>query len=120
MAEPLAKSGQTIDVQSLSAGCEKNQKISLVKTHDFEIIQFIVPADKGIPPYEAQGELILTCLEGRVSVTVHGSAHHLTSGQLLHLPRNEPFSIQAAEDTSLLATIVFPKQGRNVDMIGED
>jgi quercetin dioxygenase-like cupin family protein len=98
---------------------ETSRKMVLAKTYDMEIIQFIVPAHRDVPTYEAQGEVILHCLEGRVSVVALGNAHDLKAGQLLYLSKNEPFSIQGIEHASILATIVSAKQGSNVDVIGD-
>lgn len=117
MNETLAKSGQIVAIKERTE-FETSRKIVLAKTYDMEIIQFIVPAQQGIPIYEAQGEVILHCLEGRVSVAALGEEHDLKSGQLLYLSKNEPFSIHGIEDASLLATIVGAKQGGNVEVIG--
>jgi quercetin dioxygenase-like cupin family protein len=119
MKEALAKSGQVIEIKPRT-NSEASQKIALAKTNDMEIIQFIVPAQQDIPTYEVQGEVILHCLEGRVSVAALGEDHDLKSGQLLYLSKNKPFSVLGIEDALLLATIVTAKRGSNVEVIGED
>ena len=117
MNEILAKSGQIVAIKQRMES-ETSRKFVLAKTYDMEIIQFVVPAQQGIPIYQAQGEVILHCLEGRVSVAALGEEHDMQSGQLLYLSKNEPFSIRGIEDASLLATIVGAKQGGNVEVIG--
>jgi quercetin dioxygenase-like cupin family protein len=119
MNEELARSGQIVDIESRSDFSE-SQKIVLAKTYDMEIIQFIVPADQDVPKYEAQGEVILHCLEGRVSIVALSEVHDLKAGKLLYLSKNEPFSIQGIEHASLLATIVTAKRGSKVEVIGDD
>jgi len=119
MIKLLGTPGEAIDIQTFPAAPHTSQKIDLVKTHDMELIQFLIPAGDGIPTYKAQGELILHCLQGRVVVSDCKNRHKLNSGQLLYFSTNEPFSIHAIEDTSLLATILTAKQGRSVETIGD-
>lgn len=118
MNEELARSGRIVDIEARLDSIN-SQKTVLAKTYDMEIVQFIVPGRGSIPKYEAQGEVILHCLEGRVSIFALGKAHDLKAGQLLYLSKNEPFSIQGIEHASLLATIVAAKRGSNVEVIGD-
>ena len=45
-------------------------------------------------------------------------SRNLSTGQLLYLTPNEAFSIKAIERASVLVTIIAPKQGANVELIG--
>ena len=120
MSNPFPKPGQKVNLQPLRTTEGKtSQKIALVKTQNMEVVQFIIPAGEGIPTYEAQGQLILQCLEGRLSITVFGEAHDLKSAQLLYLSRSEPFSIRALENGSLLVIMLAAKQDNAVELIGE-
>ncbi len=119
MSEPLAKLGQAVDIPHPEAVCETSQKRLLVETRDVQVVQFIIPAGEGIPTYEAQGELVLHCLQGQVSISALGMTRSLKSGQLIYLSTNEPFSVRGLENASLLATIIKTKQGGSIDVIGE-
>lgn len=99
-------------------GVQSPQKIPIVRTGDVEIIQFIVPSGAVLPTHEAQGEIVLHCLEGMVELTALGVARELASGNLLYLAINEPFSVRGIEDASLLAIIIVPKQGPAVELVG--
>jgi quercetin dioxygenase-like cupin family protein len=90
----------------------------VVHTGEVEIIHFIVPAGVNLPTHEAQGEIVLHCLEGRLEVLALREVRQLVAGQLLYLAINEPFSMRGIEDSSLLATIVLPKQGPAVELLG--
>jgi quercetin dioxygenase-like cupin family protein len=83
-----------------------------------EIIQFIIPAGAQLPTHEAQGEIILHCLEGQVEVTALGLHRELMAGKLLYFAINEPFSIRGVQDASVLAIIIVPKQGPAVKLVG--
>jgi len=117
--EPLAEPGEIVDLRPLAAAFDTQQNTLLVKSNEVRIIQLIVPAGVMIPTHEAQGEIILHCLEGRAAVASLGETHDLRAGQLLYLHINEPFAIHGIEDTSLLVTIIAAKRGSNVELIGD-
>ena len=94
------------------------QKALLVKTVNVEIIHVVIPAGETIPTHEAQGEIILHCLEGRVSLSALEKTLELKAGQLFYFCINEPFSIQGIEQDSLLVTMVTPKLGQSAKLIG--
>ena len=119
MDKPLVKPGETVDVRQLGAALGTRQKALLVKTVNVEIIHVVIPAGETIPTHEAQGEIILHCLEGRVSLAALGKTHELKAGQLFYFRINEPFSIQGIEQASLLATVISPKLGQSVELIGD-
>lgn len=119
MVEPLAGPGEILDLALLGRGLKTRQQASLIKTSDVHVVQILVPAGKEVPTHEAEGQIILHCLEGRVAVNAIGECRELKAGQLLYLVPNEPFSIQGVQDASVLATIVRPKQGLDVELIGD-
>lgn len=119
MYQPIGKPGQVLDLRRIEPGEQASQKRFLVRTADMEIIQFIIPADEGIPTYEALGELVVVCLEGRIVLSVQETERELSSGQLLYLSTNEPFSIRGVEDASLLVTIITAKRGQPIESIGD-
>jgi quercetin dioxygenase-like cupin family protein len=116
--QPLAKAGETIHVRSPGAALTLSHKLLLVKTTNVELTQLIIPAGTRIPTHEARGEIVVHCLAGHVALRAINAEHELRPGQLLYLSTNEPFSIQGIEDSSLLLTIILPKQGANVEFIG--
>lgn len=117
--EPLVKPGETVDVQELKKSLGGRRNSLLVKTADVEIVHLVIPAGETIPTHEAQGEIVLHCLEGRALVSALGEAIHLDAGQLFYFAVNEPFSIEGIDEASLLATIIVPKQGPAVELIGD-
>ena len=118
MSKPLTASGEIVDVHPLHLTGETHHQLTLVDTDDVEIIQIVIPAGKSVPMHEAEGVVILHCLEGRLSVAVHDERRELRIGQLLYVDANERFSMETTEDTSVLATIITPKQGPMVELIG--
>lgn len=118
MAHPPTMPGRSILIHPLTATEENSRIITLVKTPQVEVIQLIVPAGQDVPTHEAQGELIVQCLEGRVSLFALGNSYDLTPGQLLHLSVNEPFSIRGIDHASVLVTLIAAKMGGSVELIG--
>ena len=116
MNKPLVKPGDTVDVRCHAS----TLKAILLKTRNVKIIHLVIPAGKTIPTYEAQGEIILHCLEGRISLDVFGKTQELRAGQLSYFFINEPISIQGIEQASLIVTIITAKTGQNVQLIGDD
>ncbi|MBN2293938.1 MAG: cupin [Pirellulales bacterium] len=116
--QPHVKPGETVDVQQLAAEPIIRMQSLLVKTDNMQIVHLIIPAGETIPTHEAQGEVILHCLEGRVSFTALKYTHELKAGQLFYFHINEPISIQGIEHASLLVTIITAKLGQSVKLIG--
>ncbi|MES2790551.1 MAG: hypothetical protein V4719_13145 [Planctomycetota bacterium] len=48
-------------------------------------------------------------MEGRVAFTSEGKTQELTAGQLLYLTAGEPHALEGLEDTSLLVTLLLPR-----------
>jgi quercetin dioxygenase-like cupin family protein len=82
---------------------------TLVKTDDLELIRLVLPAGKEIPMHQANGEITVQCLEGRITFTAESKTQELTPGQLLYLRTGEPHALTAIEDSSVLVTLHLPQ-----------
>lgn len=109
MATHHAQSGEVVDVGPLGATLRDQQTRALIKTRDLEVMRLIMPQGKEIPIHRAPGRITVHCLEGRVAFTALGGTVDLEPGQLLYLEPEEPHSLLAHEDASLLVTLVLPK-----------
>ena len=118
MSKPVATPGQVVELPK-SATTDLNQKTVLIKTGEVQTTHLIIPAGSTVPTYEAAGQIILHCLEGRISMTARGETQELRAGQLLYLRLNEAFSMFAIEQASVLATVIVLKQGTAVELIGD-
>ena len=118
MAEPIANPGRTVCLEPLTSIDETSRKTTLVKTPQVEIIQLIVPAGRDVPTHQAQGDMIVHCLEGRVSLFALGKTYDLKPGQLLHLSLEDQFSMRGIDNASVLVTLVAAKTGGAVELIG--
>jgi quercetin dioxygenase-like cupin family protein len=109
MAIPHAKPGEIVDARPLGAALASSQTTTLVRAEQVEVIRLVVPAGKEISEHKAKGEIVVQCLEGRVSFSAFGKTQNLEAGKLLYLPTGEPHSVKGVENASLLLTILLPK-----------
>jgi quercetin dioxygenase-like cupin family protein len=118
MTQHESMSDQTAFVQPLTETVDTSRQRTLVKTPQVEVRQLIVPAGRDVPTHQAQGDLVVHCLEGRVSLLAFGKTYDLTRGQLLCLSIDEPFSIRGIDNASVLVTLIAAKMGGSVELIG--
>jgi quercetin dioxygenase-like cupin family protein len=109
MAIPHAKPGEVVDVRPLGSSLASAQTKTLVRAEQVEVIRLVVPAGKEIAEHKAKGEIVVHCLEGRVSFTAFGKTQNLEAGMFLYLPMGKPHAVQGVENSTLLLTILVPK-----------
>ena len=116
MEPPLAQPGQIVDVWSTWKDAEA--KAVVLRTAHMEMMRLHLAAEARIPTHEAQGEITVLCLQGRVEVDAMGERRELNGGQLLYLLVREPFELHGLEESSLLITILRPNSVE--PLIGDD
>lgn len=118
MTVPRNKPGDLFEIRPVEANPVISETATLLKTDDLEMIRLVVPAGRDVPTHELQGDIVIHCLEGRVSVAAMGQVQSLLAGQLVHFQANEPISVQGMEDAVLLVTIVHRRSGEHAELIG--
>jgi hypothetical protein len=97
------------------------ERREVVKTGAITLIQLLLPPNGSIPTYESQGEVILHCLTGEVSLQSDGQNLRLEAGELLHLAESAPFSLcSGPAGASLLVTMTAAQEGPVTELIGEN
>ena len=107
MAIPHAQSGELIDVRPFGDSLPEHTTRALVKTDHLEIIRMVLPAGKEIQEHQAPREIIVQCIEGRIEFTCHGQTQTLEPGRMLYLDPGQSHSLRAAEDSSMLLTLLL-------------
>jgi nucleotide-binding universal stress UspA family protein/quercetin dioxygenase-like cupin family protein len=107
-SEMTASPGETVDVRPLGAALASAHARTLLRSPTVEIARLIVRAGQEIPQHTSKAEIIVHCLEGRVSVTALGKTRVLEAGMLIALPAGEPHSLAGIQDASILMTILVP------------
>jgi quercetin dioxygenase-like cupin family protein len=113
MALPHATPGHVIDVRPLGDRLPESVSIALVKTGQLELIRWVLPAGRQIPPHKLAGELTLQCLEGVVEVLTAERASTLQAGEMLYLRGGEVHSVRGIEDASVLLTLLLQPTAPN-------
>ena len=113
MALPHAKSGEIVNVRPLGPALSQSGTTTLVKTDTLEIIRMVVAPDKFIHAHQVPGEIVVQCLEGRISFTAGDTAQELNAGDMLYLDGNVPHSLKGIEHASVLLTILLRKAGEH-------
>ncbi|MGN6094606.1 MAG: cupin domain-containing protein [Bosea sp. (in: a-proteobacteria)] len=110
MALQHAKSREIVDLRPLGGKLKSTKTAAIVKSQYFEAVRLVVPAGTKIPPHKVPGNIMLHCLEGRISLGVADSSLALSSGEWVYLDGGEVHSLEGIEDASLLLTILL-RQG---------
>lgn len=80
---------------------------AIIKSEHFEAVRLIVLAGTEIPPHKVPGNIMLHCLEGRISLGLGVSSITLSAGEWVYLTGGEIHSLKGIEDSSLLLTILL-------------
>lgn len=104
MAIPHAASGEVIDIRPYGINIGSAITKALFKSDQLEVIRMVLLAGKKLPEHQITGEITVQCIEGKIIFHALGSPRILTAGSWVHLPGEEPYAMEAMEDSSLLVT----------------
>ena len=107
MALQHAKPGEPVDLRPLGARLKTAKTAAIIKSKNFEAVRLVVLAGTKIPPHKVPGNIMLHCLEGRVSLGLTDSSLLLSSGEWVYLDGSDVHSLEGIEDASLLLTILL-------------
>ncbi|WP_406857078.1 cupin domain-containing protein [Alsobacter sp. KACC 23698] len=109
MAQHRSAPGEVVDLSPLGPALSSAKTTALVKTEAFEAVRLVIKAGAEIATHQVAGPITLHCLEGRVTLDLPGDSIELAPGSWIHLAGGAPHSLRAAEDASLLLTIMFAR-----------
>ncbi len=78
----------------------------LVKKNTGKVMVFAFDAGEGLSEHTSPFDALVLVLEGEVDISISGSAHHLTQGQLILMPANQPHALKALTQFKMLLTMV--------------
>lgn len=111
MSLPHAASGQVINIRPLSGKIKESVSTALFKANELEVMRLVLEAGKEISEHSVAGEITIHCLEGAIELRAHGQPQTLRHGEMVYLAGNEPYSIRAIEDASILMTVALQRNG---------
>lgn len=100
--------GRPIDLRPEGGSLATATTFPLVKEEAFEAIRMVLRKDHEMAGHQVEGPITIYCLDGRIAFTARGQTQDLRAGHWLFLLGNEPHSLRAIEDSSILLTILFP------------
>jgi nucleotide-binding universal stress UspA family protein/quercetin dioxygenase-like cupin family protein len=109
-AEVRAQPGDVVDVRPLGPALAAARTTTLARAEGLEVVRLVVRAGEDVPERKAEGVLVVSCLEGRVTFTALGKAQALQAGELLYLPARESYSLRGVVGASLLLTTFLPRR----------
>lgn len=110
MALQHAKAREIVDLRPLGAKLKGVKTAAIVRSERFEAVRLIVLAGTEIPPHKVPGNIMLHCLEGRVSLGLVDSSVVLNADEWVYLDGGEMHSVKGIEDSCLLLTILFTER----------
>jgi len=105
--QAAAKPGELVDVRPLGNSLASARTRTLVRSNSVQVVRLIVRAGDDMPQQRSKGEVIVHCLEGRVTVTALGKTQALEAGWLLELPAGEPHELTGIDDASSILLTTF-------------
>jgi nucleotide-binding universal stress UspA family protein/quercetin dioxygenase-like cupin family protein len=103
-AETTAGPGEIVDVRPQETTLVVTRTRTLVHTTTTEVVRQIIPAGQEVTGHNAKGDVVVHCLEGRLSITVLGKTQTLNAGQLLHFPADQPYVCCGIDNACVLLT----------------
>ncbi|MEP6792470.1 MAG: cupin domain-containing protein [Ramlibacter sp.] len=107
MAIHHAASGELIDIRPLGPALRDTVTRALYKSDHLELFRMVLPAGKTMPAHDVPGEITVQCLEGSVEFRVGSASTLMRPGDLLCLGGGVSHAVSAAEDSSILVTILL-------------
>ena len=85
--------------------------MALVRDDRIEVMRLALPAGKELPEHFAYGPVTILCIEGAVDLAAHDSVRRMRTGDFVYLAAKVPHALRAAEDASVLITMVLRESG---------
>ena len=82
-----------------------HRQLALVRRGPVSLILFAFDPDGSIKEHQAEGEVTIHVLNGRIDVIVACETVSLGSGELVSLAPGQPHSVRASEQSEMLLTI---------------
>jgi quercetin dioxygenase-like cupin family protein len=79
---------------------------TLIKKASGTVTVFAFDAGEGLSEHTAPFDALVLGLEGEADISISGTPHHVSVGQILKLPAGEPHAVKAATPFKMLLVMV--------------
>jgi len=106
MALKHAKQLDVIDLHADGTARGTELSSSLLRTERLQLLLIVLSPGDVVPQHHVDTEFTIQCLTGEVGVDTPDRACTLKPGQLVALPADEPYTLMANTQASLLVTLL--------------
>jgi quercetin dioxygenase-like cupin family protein len=96
--------GAIADMVQYQAGTVVSR--TLVKKPHGTVTLFAFDAGEGLSEHTAPFEALVVVIDGEGEMTVSGTAHRVSAGQLLRFPAGEPHAVRAVQRFKMMLVMV--------------
>ena len=79
---------------------------TLVRKPAGTVTAFAFDAGEGLSEHTAPFDALALSLEGEADISIAGTTHHLSAGQLLKLPAGQPHAVKATTPFKMLLVMI--------------
>ena len=92
------------DLVNYSEGSVVSREI--IKRNNGKVTLFAFDQDEGLSEHTSPFDALVHVIEGEAEITVAGTPHHLTAGELILMPANQPHALKAIKRFKMVLTMV--------------
>ena len=100
----VAQAAPSSDLVSYQKGAIVSREIIRRKTGTVTLFAF--DKGQGLSEHTAPFDALVHLLDGEAEITISGQPHHVTAGDLLLMPANEPHALHATKRFKMLLTMI--------------
>ncbi|MFA5777484.1 MAG: cupin domain-containing protein [Parcubacteria group bacterium] len=78
----------------------------ILKTDSGTVTLFAFDAGQGLSEHTAPFEVLVNVVDGEAEVTISGTSHTLTEGQMIIMPANQPHALKANQKFKMLLVML--------------
>lgn len=79
---------------------------TLIKKASGTVTAFAFDAGEGLSEHTAPFDALVLDLEGEADISISGTPHHVSAGQILKLPAGKPHAVRAATPFKMLLVMI--------------
>lgn len=79
---------------------------TIIKNSAGTVTLFAFDQGEGLSEHTAPFDAMVHIVDGAAKITVSGTAYHLTAGDVIVMPRNEPHALHASERFKMLLVMI--------------
>lgn len=78
----------------------------ILKTPIGTITLFAFDLDQGLSEHSTPFEALVQIIDGEAEITISGTVHKVSEGEIIHLPANQPHALKAVKKFKMLLTML--------------